>query len=351
MQTDLLYHEGFQKHSMTPGHPERPERLQYTLDLLGNKGLLNQNGFEIVYPEQAGPEEIYPIHSLGYLSMLKERSELGGGYFTLDTMANEHTYTAAMLAAGASMVGVDRIIRKTSQNGFVLCRPPGHHAEFERAFGFCFINNIAVAAMRLIRKWNLSRVMIIDYDAHHGNGTQKAFYSTDKVLYVGLHQHGRTLFPGSGFSNEIGVGEGEGYTVNLPLAPGSGDPSYSMLFDEIIGPLAESYEPEFVLVSAGFDAHHQDPLTNLGITLAGLALLNQQIHDISKEFSQGRCLYFLEGGYELDILGNGILNVLQELLGLEVTVYEDRGQEPRRCTEESLGLVKTTKKRLRGRLL
>ncbi len=351
MQTDLLYHENFLKHAMSPGHPERPERLRYTLNLLRCKGLLDQCGLQIVSPEQAEHEDIYPIHSREYLSMLREKSELGGGYFTLDTMANEHTYVAAMLAAGASTLGIDRIMQETSQNGLVLCRPPGHHAEFEKAFGFCFVNNIAVAAIRLIRKWNLSRVMIIDYDAHHGNGTQNAFYSTDRVLYVGLHQHGRTLFPGSGFSDELGVGEGEGYTVNLPLVPGSGDPSYSVLVDEIIEPLAGIYEPEFVLVSAGFDAHHRDPLTNLGITLAGLALLNRRIQAIAKRFSQGRCLYFLEGGYELEVLGNGVLNVLQELLGLEVTVYEDLGQEPRRCTEGTLNLVRTIKERLRGKLL
>ncbi|TFF87050.1 histone deacetylase [Candidatus Thorarchaeota archaeon] len=348
MQTDLFFHKSFLSHSMSEGHPERPERLLYTMSLLQDQGILDYDSLEIMEPTSAQPEDIHPVHSLEYLSMLKEKSQMGGGYFTLDTMANEHTYTAAMLAAGASVAGVDRQMSGASQNGFVLCRPPGHHAEYERAFGFCFINNIGVAAMRLIRKWDLSRIMIIDYDAHHGNGTQNTFYSTDRVLYVGLHQNGRTLFPGSGFVDEMGVGQGQGYTLNLPLTPQAGDPTYHLLFDEIIEPLSERYKPEFVLVSAGFDAHHRDSLTNLGMTLAGLALINERIQSIADEYSSGRSLYFLEGGYELEVLGNGILNVIQNLLGMEVTQYESMGQEPRHCTDESKELVKLVRERFGG---
>ena len=233
-----------------------------------------------------------------------------------------------------------------TRNAFVLCRPPGHHAERDRAFGFCFFNNIAVAAQHLVAKRNLGRVMIVDYDAHHGNGTQNAFYDRADVLYVGLHQDGRTLFPGSGFPNEIGKGDGEGYNVNLSMYPGAGDVSYQLAFEEIVIPLAESFKPEFLLVSSGFDAHYIDPLTNLGLTTAGYAMMNRMLKEIAEQFANGKLVLFLEGGYNLDVMRKTSLNLVEELSANPITDFEDSHSESDICTNYTRELVAVLRENL-----
>jgi acetoin utilization deacetylase AcuC-like enzyme len=303
-------------------------------NLLDNVNLLK--------PREATLDKIYPIHEESYLDGIKAKSERGGGFYTMDTAVNAHTYNAALLAAGGGVEAVDRIMRGDSDNAFVLCRPPGHHAEYARAFGFCFINNIAVAAEHLLSDYNLQRILIVDYDAHHGNGTQGTFYSSDKVLYVGLHQDGRTLFPGSGFPNEVGDGDGMGYTINLSMYPGSGDLSYKLAFDRVIEPLIESFKPEFLLVSVGYDGHFNDPLTALGLTTRGFAIMNQRLNELAKSYIDGKITCFLEGGYNLEVMGNCSLNLLQELAGVEVTSFSDSYTESEtslKYTEELIKVV------------
>ena len=237
-------------------------------------------------------------------------------------------------------------MNQESSNAYVLCRPPGHHAETSRAFGFCFINNIAVAADHLVNDVGLERVLIVDYDAHHGNGTQNTFYDTDKVLYIGLHQDGRTLFPGSGFPNELGAGKGEGYTVNLSMYPGAGDISYERAFEKVIGPIAKSYSPEFVLVSVGYDGHFGDPLTSLGLTTGGLAMMNSRLNKIAQTYAKGRLAFFLEGGYSLDIVGHGSLNLVEELAGLTVTPLGDQYSEDEKSIKYTDSLIEYFDERL-----
>jgi len=227
----------------------------------------------------------------------------------------------------------------TSDNAYVLCRPPGHHAEKSRAFGFCFINNIAVAAQHLIDQRELSRILIVDYDAHHGNGTQNAFYSSNQVLYIGLHQDGRTLFPGTGFPPEFGVGDGEGYNVNLAMHPGAGDKSYEIAFTKVVEPVADVYNPDFVLVSVGYDGHFRDPLTNLGLTTNGLAMMNLRLNLIAQKYAQGRLAFFLEGGYNLDIVGRGSRNLIEELAGVSITPYDDMHEENARSLQHTKSLI------------
>jgi acetoin utilization deacetylase AcuC-like enzyme len=169
--------------------------------------------------------------------------------------------------------------------------------------------------------------MIVDYDAHHGNGTQRSFYSSRDVLYVGLHQDGRTLFPGSGFPNEIGTGEGEGYTVNLAMYPGAGDSSYDLAFSHVLEPIAKSYDPDFILVSVGYDGHFNDPLTNLGLTTSGFEMMNSRLKQMASSYAGGRIVCFLEGGYNLEVMGRCSLNLLQELTGMRVTSYDDKNEE------------------------
>lgn len=337
--TDLVYHEEFVEHVMSPGHPENPNRLRSALQSITNAGLLESPQVNLFAPQKASLDKIHPIHDEMYLEGIREKSEKGGGFYTMDTAVNAHTYNAALLAAGGGIESVDRIMDDNSDNAFVLCRPPGHHAEYNRAFGFCFINNIAVAAEHLLNEYNLQRIMIVDYDAHHGNGTQSTFYSSNNVLYVGLHQDGRSLFPGSGFPDEIGEGVGKGYTVNLAMYPGAGDASYELAFDGVLEPLFEIYEPEFILVSVGYDGHFRDPLTSLGLTTSGFAMMNSRLKQLAKSYTDGKISCFLEGGYNLEVMGMCSLNLLQELSGLEVSEFDDSHTESVTCTQYTEELI------------
>ena len=344
MGTDLVFHEVFTKHEMSFGHPESPDRLRSAMTYITNAGYLDDSRLNLLTPGPANMDEVYKIHGKPYLDGIQERSSKGGGFYTLDTSVNAYTYEAAITAAGGSIEAVDRIMAGKSDNAFVLCRPPGHHAEYDRAFGFCFINNIGVAANHLVQTCGLNRVMIIDYDAHHGNGTQNTFYSSNQVLYVGLHQDGRTLFPGSGFPDEMGAGDGFGYTVNLAMYPGAGDVSYELAFTDVIEPLVDVFKPEFILVSVGFDCHYQDPLTSLGLTTSGIAMINARLKRIASTHASERLAYFLEGGYNLDSMGMGSLNVLEELMGVPITEFSDSYSESASCTEYTKALIERTLK-------
>jgi acetoin utilization deacetylase AcuC-like enzyme len=348
MTTEIVYHEVFTKHEISPGHPESPQRLKVALDCIRKAGLLQTGKVKLVTPKPADLNEVYALHDREYVEDIHLKCEQGGGFFTQDTAVNSYTYDAMLLASGGGIMAVDSILEKTSDNGFVLCRPPGHHAEHDRALGFCFVNNIAIAAQHLVKKRHLDRVMIVDYDGHHGNGTQHAFYDTNKVLYVSLHQDGRTLFPGSGFPDEVGNGEGKGYTVNLSMYPGAGDRSYDIAFTRIVEPLAEAYKPQFVLVSLGFDCHFEDPLTSLGLTTSGISMVNARVHKIAKEYAQGRLAVFLEGGYNLNVVGTGCQNLIEELSDQAVTKAGDSHQESDICIRYTEELVKVLENNLEG---
>ena len=339
MITDLVYHDVFVKHEMSVGHPESPDRLRSAMSYTKKAGLFENNKLNLFTPEPVDLDLVYTIHDKQYLEGVREKSERGGGFYTLDTAVNQYTYEAALLAAGGGIGAVNRIMAGTTKNAFILCRPPGHHAEFERAFGFCFINNIAVAANHLLQNHGLERIMIIDYDAHHGNGTQNSFYSSNQVLYVGLHQDGRTLFPGSGFPDEIGRDEGQGYNLNLAMYPGAGDKSYELAFSKVIEPLVESFKPEFILVSVGFDGHYKDPLTSLGLTTSGFAMMNNRLNQIASSESSGRLTCFLEGGYNLDVMGMCALNLLEELIGKQITAFNEEHTESESCTQYTEDLI------------
>lgn len=321
------------------GHPESPDRLRSAMSYAKKAGLIENDRLNLLTPEPVSLDTVYSIHDKHYLDGIRKKSEQGGGFYTLDTAVNQYTFQAALLAAGGGVNAVDRIMAGSTSNAFVLCRPPGHHAEIERAFGFCFINNIAVAANHLIRNHKLDRIMIVDYDAHHGNGTQNSFYSSNQVLYVGLHQDGRTLFPGSGFPDEIGTGKGQGYTLNLAMYPGAGDKSYELAFTEVIEPLAKSFKPEFILTSIGFDGHYKDPLTSLGLTTSGFSMMNNRLNHIATTHASGKLACFLEGGYDLTVMGMCSLNLLEELIGIEITEFDEKHTESESCTQYTKDLI------------
>ncbi len=348
METEIVFDELYTKHVLAPGHPESPDRLIHALDSIRGAGILDDRKVTLTSPEPATMKSVTALHDQAYLRQVQEKSERGGGFFDLDTSVNKYTYDAAMLAAGGGIVATDRVMAEKTKNAFLLCRPPGHHAEKDRAFGFCFINNIAVAAQHLVSTHGIKRVLIIDYDAHHGNGTQNAFYDRSDVLYIGLHQDGRTLFPGSGFPNELGKNNGVGFNVNLAMYPGAGDKSYEMAFNDLIEPIAESYKPEFVLVSSGFDGHFDDPLTNLGLTTAGFAMVNSRIRNIAAKFARSRVVYFLEGGYNLGVMSSASLVLVEELSGNPITEFNDSHSESQICTDYTVDLINALRESLEG---
>jgi acetoin utilization deacetylase AcuC-like enzyme len=230
--------------------------------------------------------------------------------FDFDTHANRYTYEAALRSAGAGVTAIDRAMRDEPR-AICVTRPPGHHAERERAMGFCFLNNVAIAAEHAIAAHGMSRVAIVDWDVHHGNGTQHHFYSRSDVFYVSIHQYPH--YPGTGAAGGKGEGPGAGFTLNIPLEPGAGDDKYCRLFDTVILPLLEQYQPQMILVSAGFDGHRRDPLGGMDLTGAGYSSMAKRLCDLSGRYSDGRVVVLLEGGYDLAGLTEGVGAVVEEL--------------------------------------
>jgi acetoin utilization deacetylase AcuC-like enzyme len=281
------------KHPAPAGHPENAERMSHAVEQLLISDIASD--LEIITPEAVKTDCIFNIHKREYLNSVKAVADMGGGYLDGDTYTGSHGYEAAWETASAALFAGGAIMNDRYKRIFLAGRPPGHHAEFDHGMGFCIINNIAVAAETLITDYRLQRVAIIDWDVHHGNGTQNAFYSRPDVLYISLHQY--PFYPGSGASAEQGVGDGKGFTLNIPLPAGSGDEVYLRKFDEIVIPNLESYKPEFILISCGFDAHRNDRLGGMDVTEQGFSTMTSLLVDVAEKYSGGRILSLFEGGY------------------------------------------------------
>lgn len=307
MATLLLHHPAFAAHRTAPGHPERPDRYRAV------EAALSQPRFDTLLRETAEPAEPAAIryaHSNRYADAL-EATCPERGYVYLDggdTMMEPSTWEAALRAVGATLRAVDRVLAGDVQNAFVACRPPGHHAEAERAMGFCLFNNISIGARHAQRKHGLTRVAIVDFDVHHGNGTQQIFYSDPSVLYASTHQ--MPLFPGTGAARETGVGN----VFNAPLAPGDGGAELRAAFTDRILPALQSFSPELIIVSAGFDAHQRDPLGSLNMTTADFAWVTRALMKSAEELCDGRLVAVLEGGYDLQALADSVTAHVGELL-------------------------------------
>jgi acetoin utilization deacetylase AcuC-like enzyme len=306
------YDDKFLEHQ-TGKHPERPVRLTSIVEKLRSNGHWNQLQF---ITERVEPDEwIRQIHSSEYIKRLKAACEDGLGFIDCpDSAISAQSYQVAREAVAMTLAACDRIISGRADNGFLALRPPGHHAEHDRSMGFCLFNNVAVAGRYLQKRHGITRVLILDWDVHHGNGTQHSFESDNTVFYGSLHQHPATLYPGTGWPNEIGKGLGRGTTLNLTLEPGAGDQECLEMFRENFLPAAQLFQPEFILISAGFDGHANDPLAQLNMTNEGYRTLAREMTALARQYCNGRLLSFLEGGYELEALSQCATEHIEILL-------------------------------------
>ncbi len=312
MSTAYVYDPVYLEHG-TPGHPESSQRLKRIMEHLGESGMLQR--LRPLVARDATLEEISLIHLPSYVSRVRETAASGGGWLDADTYVGERSFAAAVRAAGGVLRLVDAVLCGEVDSGFALVRPPGHHALPERGMGFCLFNNVAIAARHALQKRDLERVLIVDFDLHHGNGTQAAFYDDPRVLYFSTHQY--PYYPGSGHWQEAGTGAGQGYTVNVPLPAGVGDCGYGQVFDEILLPVARRFQPQLILVSAGYDAHWSDPLGMMLLSVSGYAQLVSTLTSLAKECCKGRLAFALEGGYDPRALALGVEATFAVLLGDE----------------------------------
>jgi acetoin utilization deacetylase AcuC-like enzyme len=298
----------FREHDAGPEHPERPERLEAVRRGLRDAGL--EGRLELRSPRPATREELRRVHSEAHIASI-EASRGRSVRFDPDTAASPRSAEAALRAAGAVVDAVDRLLGGDLDRAFCAVRPPGHHAEAERAMGFCLYNNVAVGAAHALSR-GLDRVLIVDFDVHHGNGTQSIFYDDPRVLYVSSHAF--PFYPGTGSLSETGEGEGRGFTVNLPLPGGAGDAEYAVVYREIVEPLGKAFDPQLVLVSAGFDPFVDDPLAGMRVTAKGFAAIARSCLETAAGAAKERALFVLEGGYDLDGIAASSAAVVREML-------------------------------------
>jgi acetoin utilization deacetylase AcuC-like enzyme len=299
MSVILIHTDRFAEHQTPPGHPERPERAE-VMDAVAARW--RERGVEIVAPRAATREQLARVHDPDYIRRISETA-LKSQQLDPDTYTSPESYEIALLAAGAAIDGVERVMGGSHRAAVAMVRPPGHHAERERAMGFCLFNNVAVAAAHA-RAQGAAKVAIVDYDVHHGNGTQHIFETDPHVLYISTHQF--PYYPGTGSADEIGRQAGLGFTVNVPLEVGAVDDDYRIAFSEIVLPVLRQFEPDLILLSAGFDAHERDPLGGMRVTTAAFAAMTLELRGVAEECCRGRIVAVTEGGYDLHALGSSL---------------------------------------------
>ena len=314
METALIYDDCFLQHHTGRHHPECPQRLEAIVRRLHDTQLWDR----LEHPA-FGPADwkwIEQVHTKEYIRRLRGACEQGRPFIDEpDSAICRESFGIAQVAVGGVLAGVDAVMTGAADNAFCAVRPPGHHAERDRSMGFCLFNNIAVAAEYLRGQHGLERVAIVDFDVHHGNGTQHVFEARDDVLFVSLHEHPHYQYPGTGFAEETGVDGGKGFTLNIPLQPHSDDAVYRQAFEAQVLPAVDAFQPQCLLVSAGFDAHELDPLGHQQVSDDGFVWMAQQLHDAAKRLCQGRLLVTLEGGYHLEAQARCVEAMLRVLLG------------------------------------
>lgn len=319
--TGLLWDERFTQHETGPGHPERPSRLGAIAAALDAAGLAER--CRPIDHRRADDDEILAVHSRTYLARLEAACAHGERHIDCaDSAICPASCEIARWAAGGVLAAVDAAMAGAVRNAFCAVRPPGHHCERDASMGFCLLGNVALAAQYLRDRHSLERIAVIDWDVHHGNGTQHVFEDTDAVFVCSLHGHPAYVYPGTGFAEERGTGPGEGATLNLPFYPGATDSDYRRAFDESVLPAMEQYRPQFVLISAGFDAHQRDPLAPIDLQTESFGWMTRAVAEVARQYADNRLVSVLEGGYDLDALGESVALHVQELLNAE----EDSGE-------------------------
>jgi acetoin utilization deacetylase AcuC-like enzyme len=319
----LVYDPVYLGHD-TGDHVENGRRLERTIGLLGTAGLRRQ--LVNIDPEPAPMDDLLRVHSAQHVARVDRSAGEGGGWLDGDTMTSPGSYEAAIYAAGGVARATEEVIRGDVESAFALVRPPGHHATRTDAMGFCLFNNVAIAARVAVQKHHLERVLIVDFDVHHGNGTQDIFYSDAQVLYVSTHQY--PLYPGTGRVEETGIGGGLDHTVNIPLPPWCGDKEYLQAFEQIVAPVARHFRPQIILVSAGYDAHWADNISSMQVTVGGYARMATILRDLAVELCQGRIVFALEGGYHLEALAHSVKATIEVLLGSPAGADDPLGPPP-----------------------
>jgi acetoin utilization deacetylase AcuC-like enzyme len=310
-KTGFVYHERFLDHDTGPGHPERPDRLKAIETHLKETNLWTK--LQHVMIDHASEEWILKVHTPQHVKFIREACQRGMTVLDQgDTHACKESYEIALLAAGGVMAGIDAVVNNLLTNVFCAVRPPGHHAERNAVMGFCLFNNVAVGARYAQLCHDVERVAIIDWDVHHGNGTQDIFYDDKSVFYFSTHQY--PFYPGTGSRSERGTGEGDGYTLNIPMRAGCGEPEYLEAFTKEIVPVLDGYRPDLIIISAGFDAHKDDPLANINLTEESFARMTSILIEAANKYCNGRIVSVLEGGYNLQSLARSVESHLKILI-------------------------------------
>ena len=311
MTTLYVTHPRCAEHDL-PFHPEHAGRIRAVWKRIGESGLLER--VQAVEAEPASEAQILAVHDADYLKALQASAQQGQTlHLDSDTYINPQSYEISRLSAGGVVLAADHVVTGKADNAFVVTRPPGHHAVRQRGMGFCLLNNVAIGAQAMIDARGLERILIVDYDVHHGNGTEAIFYDRPDVLFISTHQY--PLYPMTGAVKDTGIGRGEGCTLNLPMPKNCGDQRYIEVFDQVIIPAARRYRPQLILVSAGYDAHWADPLAQMRLTLNGFAELGQRLKALAGELCGGKIVFVMEGGYYVEALAYGMVNVGHILLG------------------------------------
>jgi acetoin utilization deacetylase AcuC-like enzyme len=321
-KTALVYSIDYLHHKTGPFHPESPSRLKVIIRELKKSGILKNERCTLIDPEKADIKIMQSIHDPDYIDRVRQFCDYGGGLLDQgDTAVSSESYEVAQLAAGGTVKAADLVMRGEYKNAFALVRPPGHHAGPDYPMGFCVFNNVAAAAAHLLENFNLDRILILDIDAHHGNGTQDIFYKSNRILYISLHENPHE-FPLTGFANETGKNEGLGYTVNLPLPYGTGDRIYLRAFREVAIPIINQYKPQFILISTGFDNHFTDPVGNLSLSAFSYAKIFDGILELAAEYCQGKLVAVLEGGYSLRLLGKMVCALTAKMAEIQYFIRD-----------------------------
>jgi len=313
MSLGWIYSNDFLLHDTGESHVEQAYRLEVIVNALKDAGLLDQ--MQPLPFIAANAQTIALIHEPAYVDLVRMFCDEGMTFVgTMDTRIGPCSYDVARLAVGGVLAACDATMAGTVNRAFCAVRPPGHHAERDQAMGFCIFNNIAIAAEHLIRRHHLARVAIVDFDVHHGNGTQHAFEDRDDVLYISLHQHPRCCYPGTGFETETGVGRGQGFTLNIPLYPNSEDPAYRQAFAEKVIPRLDEFKPQFLLLSAGFDATRKEKIAHMSLDPDSFEWMTRDLVKIAEKHCNGRLVSALEGGYALEVLGQCAVHHVRGLM-------------------------------------